>query len=87
MRKILRLVPRLSKYFRMLFRLALKCRFSINSFSGGGEFVSFDMIRMKDRIHSEQFLERLGIESVAAVVRRGRLRWFVHVERMPGDYA
>jgi hypothetical protein len=40
-------------------------------------------VTLKDRIHSEELLERLGITSVADVVRRGRLRWFGHVERMP----
>ena len=28
----------------------------------------------------------LGVESVAEVVRRGRLRWFGHVEHKNGDY-
>ena len=28
---------------------------------------------------------RLGIECVVEVVRRGRLRWFGHVERMVGE--
>ena len=27
----------------------------------------------------------LGVQSVATVVRRGRLRWFGHVERKKGD--
>jgi len=40
-------------------------------------------VTLKDRIHSEELLARLGITSVADVVRRGRLRWFGHVERMP----
>jgi hypothetical protein len=44
-------------------------------------------VSLKDRIHREELhvLELLGITSVADVVRRGRLRWFGHVERMPGD--
>jgi hypothetical protein len=46
-------------------------------------------VSLKDRIHREELhvLERLGITrlSVTDVVRRGRLRWFGHVERMPGD--
>ena len=35
--------------------------------------------------HSEELLERLGIESIADVVRRSRLRWFGHVERLNAD--
>src|SRR5207253_8646961 len=34
---------------------------------------------------SEYLRSRLGIECVVEVVRRGRLRWFGHVERMVGE--
>ena len=39
-------------------------------------------VTLKDRKRSEDLLEQLGIKSVAEVVRRNRLRWFGHVERM-----
>lgn len=39
-------------------------------------------VTLKDRKGSEDLLGRLGIESIAEVVRRSRLRWFGHVERM-----
>ena len=39
-------------------------------------------VTLKDRKHSEDLLEQLGIKSVAEVVRRNRLRWFGHIERM-----
>ena len=42
-------------------------------------------VALKDRKRSEDLLDRLGIESVAVVVRRSRLRWFGHVERMSED--
>ena len=38
-------------------------------------------VSLKNRCRSEQLKERLGIEGVEEVVRRGRLRWFGHVER------
>ena len=37
---------------------------------------------LKDRKHSEELLARLGIEGIAEIVRRGRLRWYGHVEHM-----
>ena len=42
-------------------------------------------VNMTDRIASTELNSRLGIESVANVVRRGRLMWFVHVERKDSD--
>ena len=39
----------------------------------------------EDKFHSGDFVECLGICEVAEVVRRGRLRWYGHVERMNGD--
>ena len=40
---------------------------------------------MSDRKASEELLSRLDIECVSVVVRRGRLRWFGHVERKQPD--
>ena len=34
----------------------------------------------RDRISAEDIMLRLGVEEVLNVVRRGWLRWFVHVE-------
>ena len=42
-------------------------------------------VTLKDRNSSEELLSRLKIESVSDVVRRGRLRWFGHVERKQED--
>ena len=42
-------------------------------------------VTLKDRKRSEDLLEQLGIKSVAEVVRRNRLRWFRHVERIRAD--
>ena len=42
-------------------------------------------VRLSDRKASAELLSRLGIESVSVVVRRGRLRWFGHVERKQPD--
>jgi hypothetical protein len=42
-------------------------------------------VSLKDRKSSKELLERLGIESVSVVVRRGRLRWYGHVERMDSE--
>ena len=38
-------------------------------------------VSLKDKKLSEELRHRLGIESVSDVMRRGRLRWFGHVER------
>ena len=36
-------------------------------------------VSLKDRKHSLDLYSLLGIQSVADVVRRGRLRWFGHL--------
>ena len=44
-------------------------------------------VKLSDRKASAELLSRLGIESVSDVVRRGRLRWFGHVElKEPDDW-
>ena len=40
---------------------------------------------LKDGKRSEVLYSLLGVQSVAEVVRRGRLRWFGRVERKSGD--
>ena len=40
---------------------------------------------LKDRKRSVDLYSLLGVQSVAEVVRRGRLRYFWHVERKSGD--
>ena len=42
-------------------------------------------VSLKDRKCSVYLFSLLGIQSVTEVVRRGRLRWFGHVERKSGD--
>src|SRR5437867_9661955 len=42
-------------------------------------------VTLKDRRSSEELMRGLGIVSVDRVVRRGRLRWFGHVERKEAD--
>ena len=42
-------------------------------------------VSLKDRKHSEDLYNLLGINCVADVVRRGRLRWFEHLERKSVD--
>ena len=42
-------------------------------------------VSLKDRKRSEVLYSLLGVQSVAVVVRRGRLRWFGHRERKNGD--
>ena len=37
------------------------------------------------RIGSEVLYSLLGVQSVAELVRRGRLRWFEHLEHKSGD--
>ena len=38
-------------------------------------------VSLKDRKHSVDLYSLLGVQSMAEVVRQGRLRWFGHVER------
>ena len=42
-------------------------------------------VSLKDRKHSVDLYSLLRVQRVAEVVRRGRLRWFGHVERKSGD--
>jgi hypothetical protein len=42
-------------------------------------------VKLSDRKANVELLSRLGIESVSAVVRRGRLRWLGHLERKDSD--
>ena len=42
-------------------------------------------VSLKDRRHSEDLCNLLGINCVADVVRRGRLIWFGHLERKSVD--
>ena len=42
-------------------------------------------VSLKDRRRSENLCNLLGINCVADVVRRGRLRWFRHLERKSVD--
>src|SRR3989442_9300655 len=42
-------------------------------------------VTLKDRRSSEELRHGLGIVGVDSVVRRGRLRWFGHVERKKAD--
>ena len=42
-------------------------------------------VSLKDRKRSVDLYSLLRVQSVAEVVRRGRLRWFGHVERKSGD--
>src|ERR1043165_128508 len=42
-------------------------------------------VTFKNKKSSEELREYLGIESVTDVMRRGRLRWFEHIERKSKD--
>ena len=42
-------------------------------------------VSLGDRKRSMDMYSLLGVQSVAEVVRRGRLRWSGHVERKSGD--
>ena len=44
-------------------------------------------VKLSDTKANEKLLNRLEMESVSDVVRRGRLRWFGHVEsKEPDDW-
>ena len=38
-------------------------------------------VTLRDKVPKVELKRRLGIEGVVEVMRRGRLRWFWHVER------
>ena len=42
-------------------------------------------VTLKNRITSEELRNRLNIEAGTEIVRRGRLRWFGHVDRKADD--
>jgi len=42
-------------------------------------------IKLKDRLPSKEFRERLGIDDVALVLQQNRLRWYGHVLRKEDD--
>ena len=42
-------------------------------------------VSLKDMKRSEALYSLLGVQSVAEVMRRGRLRWFGHMERQSGN--
>ena len=44
-------------------------------------------VTLRDKVPTEELRRRLGIEGVMEVRRRGRLRWFGHVERKEVDDA
>ena len=42
-------------------------------------------VTLKNRITSEELRNRLSFEAVSEIVRRGRLKWFGHLERKADD--
>ena len=42
-------------------------------------------VTLRDKVPTVELRRRLGIEGVVEVMRRGRLRWFGHVERKDVD--
>ena len=42
-------------------------------------------VTLKDKVSTVELRRRLGIKGVVEVIRRGRLRWFGHVERKEVD--
>ena len=43
-------------------------------------------VKLSGRKANAELLSHLGIESVSDVVRRGRLRWFKHVEHLEPNH-
>ena len=43
------------------------------------------VVTLRDKVPTVERRRRLGIEGVVEVMRRGRLRWFGHVERKEVD--
>ena len=48
-------------------------------------FACIDLVTLRDKVPTLKLWSRLGIEGVVEVMRRGRLRWFGHVERKEVD--
>ena len=42
-------------------------------------------VTLRDKVPTVELRHRLGIEGVMKVMRRGRLRWFGHMERKEVD--
>ena len=42
-------------------------------------------VTLRDRVPSDELRTRLGITNIVDMLRRSRLRWFGHVERMTAD--
>ena len=42
-------------------------------------------VSLKDRNTNEELRNRVGVEDIGTVCRKGRLRWFGHVERKSDD--
>jgi len=42
-------------------------------------------VSLKNKISSEEISGRLGVEGMAAIVRRGRPSWFAHLEQKGSD--
>ena len=58
---------------------------SVESYKGTERMMVRCGVSLKDRKCSVDLYSLLGVQSVDEVVKRGRLRWFGHVERKSGD--
>jgi len=43
-------------------------------------------VKLKDRLPSKELRERLGVDDIALLLQRNRLRWYGHVLRKDDDY-